>query len=367
MENHYNDIVECIENIDKSFYEFKLGDIVKSVTNPSERYIIDTMIKKGYEKKDNIKKLKQIVSNLQLLVLPEQRSPEWYRLRKEILTASSLASALGHDHFKSRNELIYEKSSIEEVPYTSNPTTEWGVKYEEIATKFYEHLNNVKIIEFGLIPHPQFTIFGASPDGICSNDSPDNYVGRMLEIKCPPKRKFTKTVPKHYWYQMQGQLECCDLDECDFFQVKLLEYDDFLDYSKDICKYNDDIKWGYTKNELPKGCTFSYRKQDELKLTYLYPDFFKTDDEYNQWISENLIDIKKQGHEFIEAKWWKIERYECTLVKRDKEWWIGAMKEIFLFWKDVGYYRQNPNERHKLKTKRKFVNNDSSQVEECLL
>ena len=46
----------------------------------------------------------------------------------------------------------------------------------------------------------------------------------MLEIKCPPKRKFTKTVPKHYWYQMQGQLECCNLEECDFLQVKFSEY-----------------------------------------------------------------------------------------------------------------------------------------------
>ena len=49
-----------------------------------------------------------------------------------------------------------------------------------------------------MIPHPDFTIFGASPDGICSNDSPPEFIGRMLEIKCPPKRKFTKTVPEHY-------------------------------------------------------------------------------------------------------------------------------------------------------------------------
>ena len=94
-------------------------------------------------------------------------------------------------------------------------------------------MNNLEIIEFGLIPHPDFTIFGASPDGICSNDSLDEFVGRMLEIKCPPKRKFTKTVPKHYWYQMQGQLECCNLEECDFLQVKICEYDSFDDYVKD--------------------------------------------------------------------------------------------------------------------------------------
>ena len=104
--------------------------------------------------------------------MPEQRSKEWYELRKGMLTASSLACALGDDHFKSRDQLILEKVENKEIPFVPNPITEWGVKYEEIATKFYESLNSVEIIEFGLIPHPNFTIFGASPDGICSNDSP---------------------------------------------------------------------------------------------------------------------------------------------------------------------------------------------------
>ena len=245
-------ILECVKKsppwAHQSFYEFKLKDILESITDNEEISAINYIIDKEFQKYEKIKNLKEIVSNLQKLVLPEQRSPEWYELRKGLLTASSLASALGDDHFKSREQLIYDKTSIEEVPFVSNPITEWGVKYEEIATKFYEYLNSVKIIEFGLIPHPKFNVFGASPDGICSNESPDEYVGRMLEIKCPPKRKFTKTVPKHYWYQMQGQLECCNLKECDFLQVKLLEYRNFEEYSKDIYNVNDEIKWGYTKD-----------------------------------------------------------------------------------------------------------------------
>ena len=43
-------------------------------------------------------------------------------------------------------------------------------------------MNQLTIVEFGLVPHPTFKIFGASPDGICSNDSPDEFIGRMLEI-----------------------------------------------------------------------------------------------------------------------------------------------------------------------------------------
>jgi len=317
------------------------------------------------QKYTNNVRLKHQVSKLQKLKLPEQRSPEWYALRRNMLTASSLAAALGDDYFKSRNELILEKVESKEIPFVPNPITEWGVKYEEIATKFYEKMNNLEIIEFGLIPHPDFTIFGASPDGICSNDSPDEFIGRMLEIKCPPKRKFTKTVPKHYWYQMQGQLECCNLEECDFLQVKFQEYDSFDDYSKDNNGEDMDPD-GKTSKDFPKGCTLTYRKQNELKCSYLYPELYLSDDEYQKWILENRRKIESEGHEFVEAKWWYIERYECTLVKRDREWWSTAMEKIYQFHKSVEYYKSNGVEE----LKRKISGNkpiDISKVDECLL
>jgi len=250
---------EMIENINSDIFLNLIT--IYDTEDESEQYMIQSIINNNIKDLLKIHKLKNIVSELQKLELPEQRSLEWFELRKRLLTASSLASALGHDYFKSRNQLIYDKTSSEEIPYISNPITEWGVKYEEIATKFYEHLNNLKIIEFGLIPHPKFKIFGASPDGICSNDSPDEYIGRMLEIKCPPKRKFTKSVPKHYWFQMQGQMECCDLEECDFLQVKIVEYVDIDEYLKDEYTIENKIKHGYTKEMLPKGCTFTYRKK----------------------------------------------------------------------------------------------------------
>ena len=307
-----------------------------------------------------IGRLKYQVSKLQKLELPEQRSPEWYALRRNMLTASSLAAALGDDFFKSRNELILEKVESKEIPFVPNPISEWGVKYEEIATKFYEKMNNLEIIEFGLIPHPDFTIFGASPDGICSNDSSDEFIGRMLEIKCPPKRKFTKTVPKHYWYQMQGQLECCNLEECDFLQVKFQEYDNYEDYVK------DGNNFGYTEKGFPKGCTLTYRKKNELKCSYFYPELGLTNEEYENWIVENRRKIENEGHEFVEAKWWYIERYECTLVKRDREWWCTAMEKIYQFHKSVEYYKKNGVEE----LKRKIAGNkpiDISKDEECLL
>ena len=375
LKSNLND--KCIyENSENTEYIdiFKI-DIMKNICklhefiNNYETYmitnIVDHIVEDMKNKYSIRKKHKLQMEKLQKLKLPEQRSKEWYELRRGMLTASSLACALGDDHFKSRNELILEKVENKEIPLVPNPITEWGVKYEEIATKFYEALNDLKIIEFGLIPHPNFTIFGASPDGICSNDSPDEFIGRMLEIKCPPKRKFTKTVPKHYWYQMQGQLECCDLDECDFLQVKFQEYDDFDDYCNDI--NNSDIEPdGKTDKGFPKGCTLTYRKKDELKCSYLYPELFQSDSDYQKWILENREKIENEGHEFVEAKWWYIERYECTLVKRDREWWCLAMEKIYQFHTEVEHYKKNGVEE----LKNKIDGNkpvDISKIEECLL
>lgn len=384
MEQIYNTIVERVnknynietlndDNVD--MVVLSIMTYVKDDYNIVEDYeiymltsIVDFVVRNIKDKYKTISRLKLQMNKLQSLELPEQRSKEWYELRRGMLTASSLACALGEDHFKSRDELILEKAEDKEKPFIPNPITEWGVKYEEIATKFYESLNNVKIIEFGLIPHPHFNIFGASPDGICSNDSPPEYIGRMLEIKCPPKRKFTKTVPKHYWYQMQGQLECCDLEECDFLQVKLQEYDSFDDYCRDIYIdiSDDNNNNGKTEKGFPKGCTLTYRKCDELKCSYLYPELFLSDSEYQTWISENKEKIKSEGHEFVEAKWWYIERYECTLVKRDREWWAQTMEKIYQFNKEVEYYKKNGVEmlKQKINGNKPF---DISSVDECLL
>ncbi len=328
-----SEIIEQLKNI----YE---------ITNDSGIYVIDKIvdhiIQENNKKSIIYEKRKSQLNVLKKLELPEQRTKEWYEMRREKLTASSLASALDKCHFTTRNELILSK--IEEKPYESNEITEWGVKYEDIAIAFYEEMYNVKVLEFGLIPHPEFEAFGASPDGICDDTGNDEYVSRMIEIKCPPKRKFTKTVPPHYLMQVQGQLEVCDLDECDFFQVKIEEYENYDEYTKDIFINDDKTIDGRTSLNFPKGVTVSYRKKDEIKLTYLYPKLNMSNHEYLQWIEEKKTEINNNGDDFVENKWWKILRYECTLVQRDNEWWIDNICDILNFYNDLLYYRNNIDE-----------------------
>tara|TARA_B110000971_G_scaffold153930_1_gene157245 strand:- start:141 stop:1298 length:1158 start_codon:yes stop_codon:yes gene_type:complete len=334
-ENHLKDLYEEL---------YALYDVKKD----SEKYVIDKNIihylTEKNEKEILYEERRQKLKNLKTLELPEQRTPEWYALRKKILTASSLAGALDKCHFTSRDELILGK--IEETPYVSNPITEWGVKYEDVAVMFYEEMYKTKILDFGLVPHPDFDIFGASPDGICEdlNNGNDEYIGRMVEIKCPPKRKFTKTVLPGYWMQMQGQMEVCDLDECDFFQVKLEEYESFEDYSNDRFEIDSVTQDGRTSLNYPKGVVATYKVAD--KLVYDFCPLNKSNEELLTWMKfhrENDIGENKKAENLFEMKLWRIERYECTLVKRDHGWWNSMIGEILRFSKDLEYFKKDNN------------------------
>ena len=356
MDIKRNDIIEYINGyeVDEQDLETLKHELYGVYTvdgDENKKYVIDlnveSIVKENISNQKVYNKRKEKLKGLKQLKLPEQRSPEWYEMRKDKLTASSLASAIGKCHFTTREELILSK--IEDTPYVSNPITEWGVKYEDIAILFYEELYNVKVLDFGLIPHPTFKAFGASPDGICDDTGNDEYVARMVEIKCPPKRKFTKTCPPHYLMQVQGQLEVCDLDHCDFFQVKIEDYENYEEYEKDIFVDDDVILPGRTNLNYPKGVTVSYRKKNEIKLTYLYPVLNMSDDEYKEWIREKKIEIIEGGHEFVESKWWKISRYECTFIQRDYQWWNENVEHILKFYNDLNMYKSSPEKMKELK------------------
>jgi putative phage-type endonuclease len=379
MDIKRNDIVEYIngysvdeqdlETLKEELYELYYVD-----GDENKKYVIDinveSIVKENCSNQTVYNQRKEKLKGLKLLELPEQRSPEWYEMRKGKLTASSIASAIGKCHFTTREELILSK--IEDKPYESNPITEWGVKYEDIAILFYEELYNVKVLDFGLIPHPTFKAFGASPDGICDDTGNDEYVSRMVEIKCPPKRKFTKTCPPHYLMQVQGQLEVCDLDHCDFFQVKIEDYDNYEDYEKDIFVDDDVILPGRTNLNYPKGVTVSYRKKDAISLTYLYPVLNMSDDGYKEWIKEKKIEILNNGDEYVESKWWKITRFECTLIERDYNWWNENVEHILKFYTDLQTYKSDPTklielkkiiaESKKRKSKKEIVINEFSLI-----
>ena len=153
------------------------------------------------------------VQHLMDLPKHEQRSDEWYALRKQKLTASDLATALGMNPYQSRHDLVYKKSGGAES-FFGNAATKHGQKYEDKAIEIYSKQYGVKSYDFGLIPHPSIDFLAGSPDGITNT-------GILLEVKCPLKRVIIPGVIPHYYIpQMLLCMECTDLNECHFIQYK---------------------------------------------------------------------------------------------------------------------------------------------------
>lgn len=143
-----------------------------------------------------------------------QRSDEWLSLRGNMLTASDAATAIGDNPYEKAEDLILKKCGHNK--FHGNEFTAHGNKYEDEARDIYCEKYNEKCHEIGLHPHPKYTWLGGSPDGLTES-------GKLVEIKCPMKRKITPEVPKYYMPQLQLLMEILDLEEAVFIQYKPTE------------------------------------------------------------------------------------------------------------------------------------------------
>ena len=140
-----------------------------------------------------------------------QRPEEWLALRGNMLTASDAATAIGVNPYEKPTDLILKKCGHKK--FNGNAATEHGNKYEDEARDIYCLKYNEVSHEIGLYPHPTIPWLGGSPDGITES-------GKLIEIKCPLKRKITPEVPVYYMPQLQLLMEILDLDEAVFIQYK---------------------------------------------------------------------------------------------------------------------------------------------------
>ena len=320
VENIYNNLVISLDsNITKEYIQKRLSNI------------------------ENYKKQLQIIKEIPMII---QRSDEWFNVRKNLITASDMAQALNKGKFGSQKDFLIKKINnlIENnnaYVQSDNVALLWGVKYEEVANKIYMKRNKVEVFEFGLIKHPTISCFGASPDGI-------SELGIMLEIKCPFKRKIDGSIPEQYWMQIQGQLEVCDLEECDYLECKLRQYNNEADFLSD--SHTDYI---LTKDLNEKGIVIEYKKDGERN--YLYSDLNKTISELVEW-KEDIITEFDYTIEY-EIVYWRLDEYFCKRVYRDKEFFNKNIENLKYLWDKILYYSKNKNEYSKqvLNSKKKRV------------
>jgi putative phage-type endonuclease len=323
------------------------------------------------------KELADFFMKLYLTPQPEQKSQAWFDYRFDRITASDMASAIDLNPYDSVEGFICKKCDPN-FPFLDNDFVFHGKKYEQIATSLYEHLYNSKITEFGCLPSDKYTFLGASPDGIGSKSTLDykfnkNKLGYMLEIKCPYVRPIInkgkivgEICPFYYYCQVQQQLECCNLDNCDFIQCNIKEYKDREAYLIDcdhIMSVSESVEGTSVNasNTMSRGCLLQFLPKEykplfpedkhHYKSFYIYPPRLTMSQiQYDEWILNNLNDWKinypEQANDYYFDKviYWKILNAHTVTIPRDTNWFNSIFPVLEETWEKVKYYRNHLEE-----------------------
>lgn len=324
----------------------------------------DTNCQQLNEEEHNV--IENKIQALRDIPQPVQRTPEWYKFRWNLITASNAWKAF--ESQSTINQLIYEKCqplkdfNIEDDDNSkmvnTNTPLHWGQKYEPLSVMMYEHLYNSKVEDFGCIQHPVYKFLGASPDGIIIESETGRY-GRMLEIKNIVNREINGIPKKEYWVQMQLQMEVCDLDECDFLETKFVEYPDYESYRNDsaLGMYNDTEFKSYTTtaNGNYKGIIiYFHTKEGRPHYEYMPLNCWMPDD-ISKW-EETMIhkyEAAPYNYTFMKFIYWKLEKLSCVLVLRNKDWFKNNVGQLEKVWSTIeeervkGYEHRAPVKKNR--------------------
>lgn len=308
----------------------------------------------------------KIYDKLKNIKYPEQRSEGWFKMRSTKITASDGGTVLNMNHHEPPFKFILKKTVG--APYSGNKFTYHGTKYEEVATMIYEYRKNVKVTEFGLCGHPTIDFLGASPDGIVSKYKLDGihltkHVGTMLEIKCPAVRAIQTEgeikdgiCPLYYWAQVQLQLQCCELTQCDFWQCSIYEYKNRTEFLTDTQEKESfrSKKTGFEKGciiqLLPKKCIGVDDKEywqtvyDNSKFLYP-PKIEMSPEECDKWVADQLEMIRRTptwfNYTLDKVLYWRLDKSHNVMIERDDKWFNESLPTLDKMWKYVLFIREN--------------------------
>jgi len=384
--------------LDNDYIEDDMNDLLKDAFNiyittfHPERSIEnknddDENDNKSEINEEEINIIESKIQSLREIPQPVQRTPEWYKFRWNLITASNAWKAFESQN--TINQLIYEKCQPlkdftsepidEEVKMVNtNTTLHWGQKYEPLSVMMYEHMYSSKVEDFGCIQHPNYSFIGASPDGIIVQSNTGRY-GRMLEIKNIVNREINGIPKKEYWVQMQLQMEVCDLDECDFLETKFTEYTDNQSYINDSSisiydgkEFNSFIT---TKDGSYKGIIIYFHTKDGRPHYEYIPLNLWTPDDISNWEEKTIHKYESEPYNYIFLKfiYWRLDKLSCVLVLRNKEWFKNNVGQLEKVWKTIeqeritGYEHRAPNRKPKKEQQMKPYVDSKNYGETCFL
>lgn len=261
-----------------------------------------------------------------LLAIPyiPQRSDEWFNMRRQRLTASDTAQAIGKGKYGTRAMLVQKK--VNEglgilAPFKHSPPTQWGVMFEPMASRTYsQHREGVGLHEFGLLAHPTLACFGASPDNVSD-------LGIMVEYKCPYKRAITGEIPYEYQLQMQGQMAVCGLNECDYVECGMERLMSVEAYCERMAGHRRNhgviLEWAAPDGSDAYCGGYDYSPEDLLP------------GEAADWARAEIRAATAAGKRIQTIVYWRLKTLHITRVYFQPDVWGALVPQIVGFWDDV--------------------------------
>jgi putative phage-type endonuclease len=147
---------------------------------------------------------------MQILEL-EQRSDEWFKMRKTHITATDAPIIMGENPWKTELQLYEEKVSDDVKPLYMNDAMKRGMELEPIALDLFN-------LKTGFDMKPVVLSNGWQ---MASLDGRDAGRSAILEIKCPSLEKYEMMkmgiIPDYYKAQLQHQINLAQVDFVYFF------------------------------------------------------------------------------------------------------------------------------------------------------
>lgn len=159
-------------------------------------------------------------------MIVEQRSQEWFNMRRGKITSSEIHKIMGgrtiFDLTDTAKTYLLEKVSESLGGFAQSAmgaALDWGTDLEPLAIEMYSQIKGYPVEKASFIPVGDY--YGGSPDGLVQPDG-------IIEVKCPYnsanhfKHGLIKTpedfkrIAPNYYYQCISNMICAEARWCDF-------------------------------------------------------------------------------------------------------------------------------------------------------
>jgi len=295
------------------------------------------------------------ITEIAAIPLVEQKSPEWFRLREGMISASDAGYFLKKCGAARAVDTLRLKLGLKTYPNSGAPSLTHGNTYEDVTRAIYESRNKVEVAEYGILSSPTACI-GASPDGIVvkcldSTFACQSRLGRLLEIKNPYSREIDETIKPEYMVQILQQQYTTQLPVCDFVETTIVDkysttsagnYKAYLTLEEMLADKLDTSQPSYVSriknHNIPvdnlnkfgneKGLLVWYQKAitpSDIRNKYImYPLSVPYQQlEIEKWIVDTNSAQFACGFIFKEVKFWRLDVYAEKTVVYDQNLFEG--------------------------------------------